>query len=110
MYERQRRDQRSRRRSVRPDQLSEPDEWRERKLARAMQPERGRRFCTICCRMRAYRRLVPDLRIFGHWLQRAGFDRGLHYEIKIREGSEHAGDSRLLLKGLLGETHVEARP
>jgi type I toxin-antitoxin system toxin SymE len=30
--------------------------------------------------------LVPDLRIFGHWLKRAGFDRGRHYEIEIRAG------------------------
>jgi hypothetical protein len=41
------------------------------------------RFGTICCRSRGYRRLVPDLRISGHWLQRAGFDRGQHYEIEV---------------------------
>lgn len=42
----------------------------------------GNRFGTIC-RSRGYRRLVQDLRIPGHWLQRAGFDRGQHYEIEF---------------------------
>ncbi|HEX5759539.1 MAG TPA: SymE family type I addiction module toxin [Thermoanaerobaculia bacterium] len=30
--------------------------------------------------------MVPDLRISGRWLQRAGFDRGQHYEIEARAG------------------------
>ena len=68
-------------------QLPQPDEWRERKLARAAAARaKGRRFGTICCRMRGYRNLVPDLRISGRWLQRAGFDRGQHYEIEVRAG------------------------
>ncbi|HVF58367.1 MAG TPA: SymE family type I addiction module toxin [Thermoanaerobaculia bacterium] len=68
-------------------QLPQPDEWRERKLARAATARaKGHRFGTICCRMRGYRNLVPDLRISGHWLQRAGFDRGQHYEIEVRAG------------------------
>ena len=42
-------------------QLPQPDEWRERKLARAAAARaKGRRFGTICCRMRGYRNLVPD--------------------------------------------------
>ena len=70
-----------------PDQLSRPDKWRERKLARAAAARaKGHRFGTICCRSRGYRNLVPDLRISGHWLQRAGFDRGQHYEIEVRAG------------------------
>ncbi|HVF59608.1 MAG TPA: SymE family type I addiction module toxin [Thermoanaerobaculia bacterium] len=40
----------------------------------------------MCCRSRGYRRLVPDLRISGRWLQRAGFDLGQHYEIEVRAG------------------------
>ena len=53
-----------------PDQLPEPDEWRERKLARAAAARaKGRRFGTICCRMRGYRNLVPDLRISGRCLE-----------------------------------------
>jgi hypothetical protein len=66
--------------------LPQPDEWRERKLARAAAARaKGHRFGTICCRSRGYRRLVPDLRISGRWLQRAGFDRQ-HYEIEVRAG------------------------
>ena len=58
--------------SPQPDQLPQPDEWRERKLARAAAARaKGHRFGTICCRMRGYRNLVPDLRISGRWLQRA---------------------------------------
>ena len=58
-----------------------------RKLARAAAARaKGHRFGTICCRMRGYRNLVPDLRISGRWLQRAGFDRGQHYEIEVRAG------------------------
>ena len=73
--------------SPQPDQLPEPDEWRERKLASAAAARaKGHRFGTICCRHRGYRRVVPDLRISGHWLQRAGFDRGQHYEIEVRAG------------------------
>ncbi|HVF60007.1 MAG TPA: SymE family type I addiction module toxin [Thermoanaerobaculia bacterium] len=57
------------------------------KLARAAAARaKGRRFGTICCRSRGYRNLVPDLRISGRWLQRAGFDLGQNYEIEIRAG------------------------
>jgi len=70
-----------------PDPLPQPDEWRERKLTRAAAARaKGHRFGTICCRSRGYRRLVPDLRISGHWLERAGFDLGQHYEIEVRAG------------------------
>ena len=70
-----------------PPSSPRPDKWRERKLARAAAARaKGHRFGTICCRMRGYRNLVPDLRISGHWLQRAGFDRGQHYEIEVRAG------------------------
>ena len=70
-----------------PDQLPQPDKWRERKFASAAAARaKGHRFGTICCRFRGYRRVVPDLRISGDWLKRAGFDRGQHYEIEVREG------------------------
>jgi len=69
-----------------PDQLPQPDEWREGKLASAATARaKGHRFGTICCRSRGYRRF-PDLRISGRWLQRAGFDLGKHYEIEVRAG------------------------
>ncbi len=86
-------------RSLRADELPEPDEWRERKLARAAVARERPPLGTICCRMRGYRNLVPDLRISGRWLQRAGFDRGQHYEIEVRPG----GPALLLPSSCLGD-------
>jgi len=73
-----------------PDQLLERIEadtaWRDRRLTRAAAARaNGRRFGTICCRWRDCA-TVPDLRLSGHWLQRAGFDLGQHYEIEVRAG------------------------
>jgi len=54
---------------------------RRRKEARA----RGVRLGTVCGRWRNGRRL-PDLRMSGRWLQRAGFDLGQEYEVKVQAG------------------------
>ena len=54
---------------------------RRRKEARA----RGVRMGTVCGRWRNGRRL-PDLRMSGRWLQRAGFDLGQEYEVKVEAG------------------------
>jgi len=54
---------------------------RRRKEARA----RGARLGTVCGRWRGGRR-VPDLRMSGRWLEKAGFDLGQEYEVEVRAG------------------------
>jgi len=57
---------------------------RRRKEAR----ERGLRLGTVCGRWRNGRRL-PDLRMSGRWLQRAGSDLGPEYELKVERRQAH---------------------
>ncbi len=40
---------------------------------------------TVCYRCRNERQ-VPDLRLCGHWLERAGFDRGQKFQIQVHSG------------------------
>ena len=48
-------------------------------------PPLGFRRGTVCGRFRAEVR-VPDLRLSGKWLVRAGFDLGQKYRVKVNEG------------------------
>ncbi|HSL82492.1 MAG TPA: SymE family type I addiction module toxin [Thermoanaerobaculia bacterium] len=54
---------------------------RRRKIARS----RGRRLLTVCGRWQGGRE-VPDLRMTGRWLERAGFDLGQEYEVQVEAG------------------------
>jgi Toxin SymE, type I toxin-antitoxin system len=68
------------------EQIEAQTAWRDRRRARAAAARaNGRRFGTICGRWQG-RAVVPDLRLSGHWLQRAGFDLGQQYEIEVRAG------------------------
>ena len=40
---------------------------------------------TVCGRYRKERR-VPDLRLSGQWLERAGFDRGRKFHVQVHDG------------------------
>ena len=47
----------------------------------ALEERRG----TVCGRYRDERR-VPDLRLSGQWLERAGFDRGRKFHVQVHSG------------------------
>lgn len=67
-------------------ELLDSEARRERKRRRRKEARgRGFRLGTVCGRWRNGRRL-PDLRMSGRWLQRAGFDLGQEYEVKVEAG------------------------
>ena len=69
-----------------PDTVAEAleaDAWHEgRRRRRKQARKRGRRLLTVCGKNRGRRR-VPDLRLMGQWLQRAGFDLGRLCEVEV---------------------------
>lgn len=65
----------------------EADDRREQKrLRRKAVRDRGNRMITVCCRSRKGRR-VPDIRLTGLWLLRAGFDLGQECEVEVEPGA-----------------------
>jgi len=79
-----------------PGELPEPDERpvteaeiRRRQRQRQARRTRaaGRRLATICGRFRGESMTrVPDLRLSGHWLRKAGFDLGQFIEVEVSDG------------------------
>lgn len=73
-----------------PDTVAEhleAEAWHERRQRRRKQArERGHRLLTVCGKNRGRRR-VPDLRLMGVWLERAGFDLGRLCEVKVESGT-----------------------
>jgi hypothetical protein len=73
-----------------PDTVAEAleaDVWHEgRRRRRKQARKRGRRLLTICGKYRGRRR-VPDLRLMGLWLERAGFDLGRLCEVEVEAGT-----------------------
>lgn len=73
-----------------PDTVAEAlatEEWHdERRQRRQEVRERGNRMVTVCGRYRN-RRKVPDLRLMGQWLEKAGFDLGRQCEVEITTGT-----------------------
>ena len=73
-----------------PDTVAEALEaeaWHEGKRRRRKQArERGCRLLTVCGKNRGGRR-VPDLRLMGLWLERAGFDLGRLCEVEVGPGT-----------------------
>jgi hypothetical protein len=65
----------------------EADAWHEgRRRRRKQARKRGRRLLTVCGKNRGSRR-VPDLRLMGQWLKRAGFDLGRLCEVEVEAGT-----------------------
>jgi hypothetical protein len=61
--------------------------WRERKRRRRRESRRqGRHLLTVCGRWRAGKR-IPDIRLCGLWLKRAGFDLGQELEVDVEAGA-----------------------
>jgi hypothetical protein len=73
-----------------PDTVAEAleaDAWYEgRRHRRKQARKRDRRLLTICGKNRG-RRWVPDLRLMGLWLERAGFDLGRLCEVEVEAGT-----------------------
>jgi hypothetical protein len=73
-----------------PDTVAEAleaDAWHEgRRRRRKQARKRGRRLLTVCGKSRGRRR-VPDLRLMGQWLERAGFDLGRLCEVEVEAGT-----------------------
>jgi hypothetical protein len=69
-----------------PDTVAEAleaDAWNEgRRRRRKQARKRGRRLLTVCGKNRGRQR-VPDLRLMGRWLERAGFDLGRLCEVEV---------------------------
>lgn len=72
-----------------PDTIAEAlhdEAWRERKSQlRTRAHQRGRRLVTVCGLNQGGRK-VPDLRLKGRWLERAGFHPGRHCEVEVTGG------------------------
>jgi len=73
-----------------PGDLAESIEdqaWQEHKRWRRRDArDRGRRMLTVCGRWRAGKR-IPDIRLCGLWLKKAGFDLGQELEIEVEAGA-----------------------
>ena len=73
-----------------PDTVAEALEteaWYDgRRMRRRKARERGRRLLTVCGKNRGSRR-VPDLRLLGVWLERAGFELGRLCEVEVGPGT-----------------------
>jgi len=64
----------------------EAEAWQENKRWRRREArDRGRRMLTVCGRLRAGKR-IPDIRLCGLWLKKAGFDLGQELEIEVEAG------------------------
>lgn len=61
----------------------ESEAWRERQRQRRKEArERRHRLVTVCGKWRGGRK-IPDLRLMGLWLERAGFELGQHCEVAV---------------------------
>jgi hypothetical protein len=73
-----------------PDMVAEAledESWRQRtRQHRKEARKRGRRLVTVCGKWRRKKR-VPDLRLMGLWLRRAGFDPGRQCEVAVEAGT-----------------------
>jgi hypothetical protein len=73
-----------------PDTVAEALEteaWQDgRQVRRKRAHERGCRLLTVCGKNRGGRR-VPDLRLMGLWLERAGFELGRVCEVEVGAGT-----------------------
>lgn len=73
-----------------PDTIAEAlhdEAWRDRKSQlRKKAHQRGRRLVTVCSLNQNGRR-IPDLRLKGQWLERAGFHPGRHCEVEVTRGT-----------------------
>lgn len=57
-----------------------------RRQRRKKAQARGHRLVTVCGKQRGNRR-IPDLRLVGLWLEKAGFDLGRQCEIEVGSGT-----------------------
>jgi len=65
----------------------EDEAWQENKRRRRRAArDRGRRMLTVCGRWRGRKR-IPDIRLCGLWLKKAGFDLGQELEIEVEVGA-----------------------
>lgn len=65
----------------------EDEAWRDRQRQRRKDArDRGKRLVSVCGRWRNGQK-VPDLRLMGLWLERAGFDLGRHCEVEVTPGT-----------------------
>jgi hypothetical protein len=73
-----------------PDAVAEAledESWRERTRQRRKEVRKhGHRLVTVCGKWRSKER-VPDLRLMGLWLRRAGFDPGRQCEVAVEAGT-----------------------
>jgi hypothetical protein len=73
-----------------PDTIAEAlhdEAWRDRKSQlRKKAHQRGHRLVTVCGLNQSGSR-IPDLRLKGQWLERAGFHPGRHCEIEVTPGT-----------------------
>jgi hypothetical protein len=61
----------------------ESEAWRERQRQHRKEArERRHRLVTVCGKWRGGRK-IPDLRLMGLGLERAGFELGQHYEVEV---------------------------
>jgi len=65
----------------------ETEAWQENKRRRRKEARhRGCRLLTVCGRWQAGKR-IPDIRLSGLWLRKAGFDLGQEFEVKVEAGA-----------------------
>ena len=65
----------------------EDEAWQEHKRRRRSEARsRGHRLLTVCGRWRGRKR-IPDIRLCGLWLKKAGFDLGQELEIEVEAGA-----------------------
>lgn len=73
-----------------PDEAAEAiatEEWLEdRRQRRRKAREQGHRLVTVCGKWRGERK-IPDIRLMGLWLERAGFDLGRLCEVEVGAGT-----------------------
>jgi len=73
-----------------PDEVAEAiatEKWLDdRRQRRKEAREQGRRLVTVCGKWRGGRK-IPDIRLIGLWLERAGFDLGRLCEVEVGAGT-----------------------
>ncbi len=57
-----------------------------RRRRRTQARARGHRLITVCGKWRGNRK-IPDLRLLGLWLEKAGFDLGQQCEVEVESGT-----------------------